>query len=83
MNKYDIGWRDSLRLRTGLTAGMYPSKAPTYAIRLLIVAGLWLWAMDRDYAEEQRLEANVAIVRAMNAEKQLMDCLNGRGGVDR
>lgn len=84
MSRYDLNWRDSVRLRHGIKWGGttptlhdYP-QARTYAVRLLMVLAIWGWAMDQDYIAEQATAAASAEIRAERAEQQLLDCLNGR-----
>lgn len=83
MNKYSYNWRDSMRLRAGLTwrtnkpsMSDYPS-FPKYALCLLIVLLCWGWAMDMDYAEEMAAEAERKGAVASQRTKELADCLNG------
>ena len=84
MNRWNLGWRASARLRYGLawrehapTMQDYP-QARTYAVRLLMILAIWGWAMDQDYISEQASAAASAEIRANRAEHQLLDCLNGR-----
>ena len=71
-NKWNLGWRSSARLRYGMnwkahapTLDDYP-QATTYAIRLLLVAALWGWAMNADHADRMTREAAQAIVAAIS-----------------
>ena len=84
MNRWNLGWRASARLKYGLhwqdhapTLGDYPA-AKTYIVRMLIVLALWGWAMDQDYIAEQATASTSAEVRAERAERALLECLNGR-----
>lgn len=84
MSKYDRNWRDTIRLKYGLawntsspTLADYP-QSKTYIIRLLIVLALWGWAMDQDYLAEQITASITAEMRAEQAERVLVECMNGR-----
>lgn len=84
MNRWNLGWRASARLRYGIawrdhapTLHDYP-QARTYVVRLLMVLALWGWAMDQDYIAEQSGAAAAAEMRADRAEEQMLACLNGR-----
>lgn len=83
MNRWNLGWRASARLRYGLawrdhapTLHDYPH-VRTYAVRLLMVLAIWGWAMDQDFIAEQASTVASAEMRAARAEEQMLACLNG------
>lgn len=54
-----------------------PGRQKTYLIRLLLILGIWGWAMDRDYRDQVAEASHVATQQEEIAYAQLAACLNG------
>jgi hypothetical protein len=83
MIQREYHWRDSMRLRAGLlwrsdypTPRDYPA-AMQCTLLLLLVFILWAWAMERDFAEQQRYEADRQAAIAERRANELGECVQG------